>query len=277
MKQRTPPVLFTLLLLLSACRSPAPVAGTPPPTLPGAPPAWEQTLAQQSADATLYQNSSAEVHRLFQQCYELARIRLDANLALPRTLPPAVVVDIDETVLDNSPYQVKAAAEGRSFDPKSWNEWVLMASAKPLPGALEFLRYASKAGCAVFYISNRTEAEKNATIKNLFELGFPDADEAHVFCMDGSGSDKTKRRARVMETHTIVLLAGDQLRDFDEAFKDRSNDFGRALVDARQDTLRDRFIMLPNPMYGTWLDAITGRTDSLRAGNKAAYFKQHAY
>jgi len=264
-------------LLLAACRTSAPVATAPAPTPAIAPPAWEHALARQSTDATLYQYSSAEAHRLFQQCYELARIRLDANLALPRARPPAVVVDIDETVLDNSPYQVKAAAQDRAFNAATWNEWVLMASAKPLPGALEFLRYASKMGCAVFYISNRDEAGKNATIKNLFELGFPDANEAHVLCMDASGSDKTKRRNAVMATHDIILLAGDQLRDFDEAFKDRGTELGKPLVDARRDTLRDRFILLPNPMYGTWLDAVAGKADSLKAGNKSTFFQQHAY
>ena len=265
------------IALIVGCRTSAPVANAPPPSPAGGPLSWEQTLAQQNTDATIYQHSSAEVYRLYQQCYELARIRLDANLALPRNLPPAVVVDIDETVLDNSPYNVKAAWQGHAFDPKTWNEWVLMASAKALPGALEFLRYASKQGCTVFYITNRNEAERNATIKNLFELGFPDADEAHVMCMDGSGSDKTKRRGRVMGTHTIVLLVGDQLRDFDEMYKDRSIDMGRPTVDANRDMLRDRFILLPNPMYGTWLDAAGGKVDSLKLEKKAAFLKQRAY
>ena len=234
-------------------------------------------LSQQNADATIYQHSSAEVFRLYEQCYELARLRLDANLARPHTLPAAVIVDIDETVLDNSPYQVKNAALGRTYSTTTWNEWALMGSAKALPGALEFLLYAVEKKCEVFYITNRSASEKNATIKNLFELGFPNADDTHVLCMDGNESDKTKRRARVSEGHYVALLVGDQLRDFDEAFKDRTTDHGRDHVITMHDTLRDWFIMLPNPMYGTWLDAVSGKDDPLKVDKKATFFKSNAY
>lgn len=233
-------------------------------------------LSQQNADAVIYQHSSAEVHRLYQQCYELARLRLDANLAKPHVLPAAVIVDIDETVLDNSPYQVTNVNRGRTFSSATWGGWTGKASAKASPGALEFLRYAKGRGCEVFYISNRDNTEKAATIKNLAALGFPDADERHVLCMDKT-SDKTERRAKVKAGHYIALLCGDQLRDFDESFKERGADFGKARVDGMNDTLRDYFILLPNAMYGTWLDAVGGKADSLKLDMKQNYFGKNAY
>jgi 5'-nucleotidase (lipoprotein e(P4) family) len=266
--------MLLVAMFAVACRSSAPVAVVP--LTPPAGPVWRQQLAQQSADAVIYQNTSAEIHRLYAQCYELARIRLLENLRIPDERPPAVITDIDETVLDNSPYQIRCAAQGLTYAPDTWEQWVLMGAAKALPGSLEFLRFAQQQGCEVFYISNRSATEKNATIKNLYELGFPNADEAHVMCMDAT-SDKTERRGRVAKGHRVVLLLGDQLRDLDERFKDRTTDYGRNVLTTMQDTLEHYFIMLPNVMYGTWMDAVAGKVDSLKTEKKAAFFKANSY
>lgn len=270
LKNLSPAALALGLFFVVACR---PAARTvQPATAPDA----HTLLGQQNVDAVIYQHYSAEVHRLFQQGYELARIRLDQALQRSYPLPPAVVVDIDETVLDNSPYQVTNAVLGRTYTPESWKQWTAKGSAKALPGAVDFLQYAVNKGCAVFYISNREVDELAPTLRNLAEQGFPMADAQHVLLMDGT-SDKTARRAIVQRTHTIVLQAGDQLTDFDQRLKDRSTANGKALVDAMADTLRSHFIMLPNPMYGVWLDAITGRPLEGRAANKAAALKKDAY
>ena len=268
------PILFLLALSLISCHQQQAVV-VPPVVASmldrGA------LLSQQNVDATIYQNSSAEGVRLFEQCYELAKLRLDQNLARPHDLPPAVIVDIDETVLDNSAYQVTNAAKGRTYTKENWNEWALMGAAKALPGAVEFLKYAVSRECAVYYITNRAASEKNATIKNLFELGFPMADEAHVMTMDGDVSDKTDRRALVSKRHYVALLCGDQLTDFDQRFKDRSKELGLPTVKALHDTLSRYFVMMPNPMYGTWLDAAGGRVDSLKLERKATFLQQRAY
>ena len=269
-------ILLIGALALAACGGHRPVTYVAPPT-PPVYAEWQQRLAVQNTDAAIYQHASAECARLYEQGYELARMRLDAGLARPHTLPPAVIVDVDETVLDNSPYQVKNALLGRSFSPETWHDWVLMGAARPVPGALDFLRHAADRGCAVFYITNRSAEERNATVKNLFELRFPFADEEHVLCMEGGESDKSKRRARVAATHHVVLLVGDQLRDYDERFKDRSTNMGRDVAASLGDSLRERFVLLPNAMYGTWLDAVTGKVDSLKAGRKTLYLQENAY
>lgn len=270
MHKHIQPGVFLLLFLAIGCRTQSPVATQLPQLSPAA------QLAQQNVDATIYQHMSAEVYRLFQQGYELAQIRLDANLARPHTLPPAVIVDIDETVLDNSPYQVTNAASGRTYSPETWKQWTAKASAKALPGAVEFLNYAAGRGCAVYYISNRETDELGPTLRNLASEGFPMVDTAHVILMHGT-SDKTARRAQVAASHYIALLAGDQLRDFDESFKNRSVDHGRPLVDAQRDTLERYFIMLPNSMYGTWLDAVSGKPLEGKPANKEAVLKKSAY
>lgn len=269
------PVLGLSLVLLASCH---PVSQTTSTSLPPASPVVSVSaqLAEQGVDGTIYQNASAEVHRLYQQGYELARIRLDANLARPHALPPAVIVDIDETVLDNSPYQAANSAKGLTYSPKTWKEWTALAKAKALPGAVDFLNYAVSKGCAVYYLSNREEDEEDATVRNLVSEGFPMADAPHVMPMAGT-SDKTVRRTEVAKTHSIVLLVGDQLTDFDESFKDRGVGEGKPHVDAMRDTLERYFIMLPNSMYGTWLNAVSGRPESAKAGNKERFLKVNGY
>ena len=267
-------ILILMAVTVIACNQQHAVV-VPPVVAPK--PDRSALLSQQNVDATIYQNSSAECVRLFEQCYELAKTRLDQNLARPHTLPAAVIVDIDETVLDNSAYQVTNAAKGRNYTKESWNQWALMGAAKALPGAVDFLKYAVSRDCAVYYITNRATSEKNATIKNLFELGFPMADEAHVMTMEGDVSDKTDRRALVSKKHYVALLCGDQPTDFDQRFKDRSNELGLPMVKAFHDTLSRYFVMMPNPMYGTWLDAAGGRVDSLKLERKATFLQQRAY
>lgn len=228
-------------------------------------------------DAVIYHHGSAENYRLFQQGYELARLRLDANLAVAKA-KPAVIVDVDETVLDNSIYQVRAAFDGSTFDPVTWTAWCNEAAAPALPGALEFLKYAAGKGCTVFYITNRNEAEKEATIRNLAKLGFPDADAGHVWVM-ADGSDKTARRAAVKAAgHEVVLLVGDQLTDFDQRLKHRT--VGERDLGVREgfaDSLAQYFILLPNPMYGTWLDVVTGRDEEDKVFRKKAWLYEHTH
>lgn len=271
-----------LAFVTIGCSSTQPVAVAPPPP-PIAPPVVGHAaqLSMQGADAVLWQNSSAEAYRLFQQGYELARLKLDANLAkhieMKDPEPCAVVVDVDETVLDNSPYQVEQVKKHEVFDQDTWKQWTDKASAKACPGALEFLTYVNTAGCEVFYITNRDKREQASTLKNLNHLGFPNSDTKHLLLMEGT-SDKTDRRAKVDSTHKIVLFIGDQLRDFDERFKDRKVDSGKGLVDSMNDALMNNFILLPNPMYGTYRDAVQGKgSDTEKQQQMEKWFQENGY
>jgi 5'-nucleotidase (lipoprotein e(P4) family) len=270
-------IVATGALLIAGCRTntPLPAPASPEVVVPAID--HSALLSAQGADAVLWQSASAEAYRISLQGYELARIRLAENLRVPDARPKAVIVDIDETVLDNSPYQVKAIRGGRTFDQADWKEWTDRASARPTPGALSFLLHVQDSGCEVFYITNRDVRERASTLQNLNDLGFPFADEAHLLLMEGT-SDKTERRAKVASTHRIVLLVGDQLRDFDERFKDRSVNMGRDRVDAMSDTLMQYFILLPNPMYGTYRDAVQGKgTDAEKYERMRMWFEQNSY
>lgn len=244
-------VLF-VVAALTACSPTRHIAVVPAALDPQA------ALSQQNVNAALYQNASAEVAWLYEQAYAHARIKLDANLQETGTLPPAVIVDVDETVLDNSPYELENLLVGRTYTPDTWKAWTARAAAKPLPGSLEFLEYAASRGCAIFYITNRDADETEATITNLAKFGFPMADAEHVLTMAGT-SDKTERRAIVQRGHRVVLMVGDQLTDYDQALKDRSVEQGLPTVQNMAAELSRYFIVLPNSTYGYWRDGISGR------------------
>lgn len=249
--------LATTALFFVGCASQSPVQEIavvdPTPTV--TPERW---LSARGTNSALYQHTSAEVHLLFRQCYELATHRFDRNFEATDDSSLAVVVDIDETVLDNSRYEMEQLANGTTFTPETWNKWVERREATPVPGAKNFLTHVADKGCEVYYITNRSAKEKSATIDNLRRFGFPFADSTHVLTREAT-SDKTERRLKVETEYKVLLYVGDQLRDYSEKFKDRSEVFGKGNVDDSYSELSERFVLTPNAVYGTWKDGVTGK------------------
>lgn len=205
--------------------------------------------------AALWQQKAAEYKALCFQAYNIARTRLDESLSRPSALPPAIVTDIDETVLDNSPYTVHTALKGEGYTDRTWMEWTEKAIADTVPGALSFLQYAAAKGVQVFYITNRTEQERASTLQNLQRWHFPNADNEHLL-LKTTASGKESRRQQVAQSHNIVLLMGDNLSDFAAIFDKQPVD-NRALITQQSAAdFGNRFIVLPNPMYGDWLPAM---------------------
>lgn len=219
--------------------------------------------------ATLWFQRASECRALYYQAFNLAKLSLDNQLANKSNnqLPKAVVVDIDETVLDNSPFETNSIRTGKTFTSEAWKEWTDMAKAAPTPGALEFLKYAESQGVETFYISNRSVSALEKTIENLQKFGFPFADKEHVL-LKSETSIKTVRRNEVLKTHEILILAGDNLGDFDEFLEDRSDKFGFGKVDEMKDQFGKRFIVLPNPMYGSWEKEVLKSTKKLSPKEK---------
>lgn len=214
--------------------------------------------------AILYQQKAAEYRALAYQAFNLARWQLDADLdkknvkKLPkeqRKSPRAIIVDIDETVLDNSPANAAGAKNDIPFNTKDWYAWGEMRKAKPIPGAVDFLNYAVSKGVTVFYVSNRDEVQKQATIDNLKSVGFPDVSTDNVQLRQ-TASTKEPRRLGVAATYRIVMLMGDNLDDFSDAFERKSLSDRFAATDNARELWGKRFIVLPNAMYGTWESAI---------------------
>jgi len=211
--------------------------------------------------ATLWFQKSAEMRALYYQCFRSAEIALAENMAWAgRTKPAAVVLDIDETLLDNSPFQGWQVLEKKEFNNDDWFRWVELAKAEPLPGAVEFTQYADSLGAEVFYVSNRTVQEMGPTIKNMAALGFANADSTHMLLKE-TASSKVERRALIEKDYEIMLLVGDNLADHSGIYEKRGSDNGFAAVDADRRLFGTRYIVLPNPMYGAWLSELLKKSE----------------
>lgn len=217
--------------------------------------------------SVLWYQKSAEMKAMYYQCFNWAKMNVERKLTEETDLPKAVVVDIDETMLDNSPFETNCIKTGVGYTKETWSEWTSKMSAKALPGALEFSKYAQSKGVEVFYISNRSVDEFDVTLKNLKKEGFAFADSSHLLLKTNTSSKKA-RRGIVKKNYEIILLIGDNLGDFSEIFEDRSTNYGFQTVEENKDKFGNLFIMLPNPMYGSWESAVFKKQKDLNNREK---------
>jgi 5'-nucleotidase (lipoprotein e(P4) family) len=218
--------------------------------------------------AILFMQKAAEYRALCFQAFNWGKMTLDfddkTKKKLPKAqkkMPRAVVVDIDETVLDNSPAQAFGAKNRLPFDLKSWYAWGEMRKAKAIPGAVEFANYAKSKDVRIFYVSNRDDVQLQATIDNLKTAGFPDISAENVLLRqkDTSGkyvSTKEPRRLAIGEKYRIVILFGDNLNDLSNVYENKSVADRFIEVEKAKDFYGNKFIVLPNAMYGEWESAI---------------------
>jgi acid phosphatase len=262
------------------------------PTARPAPVATQAPPPDDSLNATVWYQTSVERDLVYRGIYRAAGTRLDAALADkdwdalpkedrdndPRTLPPAIIVDVDETVLDNSPTQVRQILGGSSFNARDWGEWVDQRAAKALPGAAEFLREAAAKGVTVFYISNRDADQAEATFDNLRSTGFPINDSKQflgagmaVAGCDQKGNAKSCRRRLVGRSYRVLMQFGDQVGDF-VSIADNTRDGRREAIAPYLDWIGERWWALPNPLYGSWESALfhKGQDQAARRAAKEA-------
>lgn len=199
----------------------------------------------------MFQQKAAEYRALCYQAYNIAHFRLDQALLQQHTKPLAVVTDIDETVLDNSAYAVHQALLGKGYSDSSWMVWSNMAAADTVPGACSFFKYAASKNVEVFYLTNRAEKERSATLKNLQLFNFPFADDKHLLLRTDTAS-KEPRRQTIMQTNEIVLLFGDNLADLNAAYDIKTYDSRLQNTQILAPEFGNEFIVLPNPNYGDW-------------------------
>lgn len=270
------PTLLACALALAACKPTsytAPATGEiPPPKAVTANP----SKPNDNLNAVLWMQDSAEYGAVSETIYRAATAQLDAALAdkdrdalVPEErgnavagLPPAVVLDVDETVLDNSPYQARLIANGKEYDDVSWDAWVAEKKAQPLPGAVAFAQAAAARGITVLYLSNRDEHLQAATIANLKAVGLPVKDDSvflglgtFVKDCEQNGSEKNCRRRLAGQTYRVLMQFGDQLGDFVQIQANAPRDRGQ-LAGKYRDWFGQRWWMLPNPSYGSWEPAV---------------------
>ena len=220
--------------------------------------------------AVLWSQASLEHDVNCVQAFKLAKAKLREGLANPQwsaateqgsdfaTKRPAVILDVDETVLDNGPFNARLVKLGSAYDPSHWDRWCEEAKAEPLPGAKEFIHFAIRSGVDVFFVTNRDKKLKSATAANLaLALGMT-IDSGHLLLKNERPdwpSDKTSRRAFIAKTHRIVLLVGDDFNDFVALGKKNSSDRGTA-GEHFQTSWGHHWILIANPMYGNWEKAV---------------------
>ncbi|TDE15381.1 5'-nucleotidase, lipoprotein e(P4) family [Dyadobacter psychrotolerans] len=231
------------------------IAGCTTAKIPQSPPAAQNITANGKLLASLFQQRAAEYQALCFQAYNLAKIRLDQALLLTHNKPLAIVTDIDETVLDNSPYDVKQSLVGKDYEQKSWEEWTALAKADTVPGARSFLKYASSKGVKIYYLTNRAETERKGTLANLVQKDFPDAVNEQLI-LKGAVSSKEPRRQAIAEKYDIVMLIGDNLGDFSVLFDKKTSEERAKNTIASASEFGKRFIVLPNPVYGDWENSL---------------------
>ncbi len=230
--------------------------------------------SEYSVSGTLWYQTSAEAKALYIQSYNLATFMLDKNIKIKSKKKKAVITDIDETLLDNSPMNARLAKIGELYTDEAWENWVKQGKAKALPGALEFFNYCKKKGVEVFYLSNRSIASQDITMKNLLNEGFPYVDIQHMYLKEKS-SDKTARRDSILKNYEVILYLGDNLRDFSEDYGQRGDDYGAAVVNDTKNLFGTKFIVFPNPMYGEWEKAIY-KNDYSKSDEEKAKLRKEA-
>ena len=203
--------------------------------------------------AQVWTQNSAEYRALCFQAFNTAKINIDSYLSSEKKYdrPLAIITDVDETVLDNSPYDGRLILEDVSYDRESWVEWGNLEIAEAIPGSLEFLTYAYEKGIKVFYVSNRYSEQLESTVNNLKKLGFPNVSESTVLLRSDSRS-KSERRNSISDGHEVIMLIGDNLSDFNDEFEVKISEERINYTNEMRDNFGTKLIVLPNPNYGDW-------------------------
>ncbi len=288
---RLVPALLALPLVLGACRSSAPAATVS--VRIGEMTVARAVPANDNLNAVLWMQSAEEYRAVALGTYRAAQARLGDALddttwsADPfqarrsgfGRLHAAVVLDVDETVLDNSPYQARSASDGTPYDPATWGAWVREGRERAIPGALDYTRAAAARGIRVVYLTNRRADEEAPTAARLAALGFPIADGDAILARgerpEWAASDKDTRRAFVADRYRVLHYLGDNLGDFLGHENDTPE--ARRQMTAPYDAWWGvRWFAFPNPSYGSWETALTrglppgSPADSARAAKRRA-------
>ena len=233
-------------------------------------------VANDNLNAVAWMQTSVEFRLIAGQTWRSALAQLDKAIKTPAWdalsreeranpvagLPPAIIVDIDETMLDNSPYQARLVRDGQSYNEATWADWVKEQAAKPVPGAVEFAKAATARGITIYYLTNRAEDLTAPTISNLRKAGFPIKDDSQVLGLgvivegcESEGTEKGCRRQLVGRSHRVLMQFGDQIGDLVTVVANTPAGREQA-VRPYLGWIGERWFVLPNPSYGSWEPAL---------------------
>ncbi|TPG11532.1 acid phosphatase [Rhodanobacter glycinis] len=278
MSLRLPVTLLAFALLAGCASAPSrqPAAAAPPVAVAAQPAPATVAAANDNLNAVVWTQTAIEHDLIYLQTYRDAESRLltalknrhwDALAKDDRTpsgkgLKPAVVLDVDETVLDNSPYQARLVRSGGEYNEADWAAWCKEEAARALPGAVEFTQFAAKHGIAVIYISNRAKDLDQATLANLRKAGLPvSGPEAFlglgtfVEGCEQIGTEKGCRRQQIARKYRVLMQFGDQIGDFVTVLANNPEGRRRAMA-PYLGWIGVRWFVLPNATYGSWEPAL---------------------
>ncbi|HEY8682341.1 MAG TPA: HAD family acid phosphatase, partial [Rhodanobacter sp.] len=234
------------------------------------------TPADDNLNAVAWSQTAIEHDLIYLQTYRDAQALLLAALkdkhwdALPKDdrmapiqhLKPAVVLDIDETVLDNSPYQARLIRSGGEYNEADWAAWCKEQKARALTGVVGFTQFAARHGIAVIYVSNRAKDLDQVTLANLRQAGLPvsgpDAFLGLGTLVEGceqTGTEKGCRRQLISHRYRVLMQFGDQIGDFVTVLANNPAGREKAMA-AYLPWIGTRWFVLPNPTYGSWEPAL---------------------
>ena len=207
----------------------------------------------------LWMRTSAEYRALAYQGYNVALNLVKMAVTDPshQRKPLAIVLDADETVVDNTKLMGESVANGNGrFDAPWWRQAVHQGKSQAMPGAVEFLNEVHKQGVEIFYVSNRyAPVNYDATVQNFKELGFPSVDKDHVLLFE-KDSDKQPRFDTITKKYNVILYMGDNAGDFPIGTKGKTLAERNAIIDEHKEDFGTTFVVFPNPAYGSWVSAL---------------------
>ena len=219
----------------------------------------QQYQAETETMGLLWMRTSAEYRALAYQGYNVAMNAVKMAVTDPshQRKPLAIVLDADETVVDNTKLMGESIVNGNGrFDAPWWRQAVYQGKSQAMPGAVEFLNEVHKQGVEIFYVSNRyAPVNLDVTIQNFKELGFPSVDKDHVLLFE-KDSDKQPRFDAIAKKYAVVLYMGDNAGDFPIGTKGKTLVERNAIVDSHKDDFGTTFVVFPNPAYGSWVSAL---------------------
>ena len=219
----------------------------------------QQYQAETETMGLLWMRTSAEYRALAYQGYNVAMNTVKMAVTDPshQRKPLAIVLDADETVVDNTKLMGESIVNGNGrFDAPWWRQAVHQGKSQAMPGAVEFLNEVHKQGVEIFYVSNRyAPVNLDVTIQNFKELGFPSVDKDHVLLFE-KDSDKQPRFDAIAKKYYVILYMGDNAGDFPIGTKGKTLAERNGIIDAHKEDFGTTFVVFPNPAYGSWVSAL---------------------
>ena len=219
----------------------------------------QQYQAETETMGLLWMRTSAEYRALAYQGYNVAMNAVKMAVTDPshQRKPLAIVLDADETVVDNTKLMGESIVNGNGrFDAPWWRQAVHQGKSQAMPGAVEFLNEVHKQGVEIFYVSNRyAPVNLDVTIQNFKELGFPSVDKDHVLLFE-KDSDKQPRFDMIAKKYYVVVYMGDNAGDFPIGTKGKTLAERNGIIDAHKEDFGTTFVVFPNPAYGSWVSAL---------------------